>query len=71
MAALRAIVDQAPAHLHQGGWLLLEHGHTQEAAVTRALSARGFEQVRTRCDLAGLPRCSGGHWRANATIASD
>jgi release factor glutamine methyltransferase len=70
MAALRTIVDQAPAHLHPGGWLLLEHGHTQAAAVTRALCAGGFEQVRTRCDLAGLPRCSGGRWSTNATFTT-
>ena len=60
--ALRQIVDAAPAHLASDAWLLLEHGHDQGAAVRRLLSDRGFENVQTRQDLAGLDRCSGGRW---------
>lgn len=59
-AALRTIIDQSPAHLRPGGWLLLEHGHEQAGPVTRALKAAGFATVATRHDLAGLPRCTGG-----------
>jgi release factor glutamine methyltransferase len=60
LAALTSIIDGAGAHLHAGGWLLLEHGHDQAAAVTARLALRGFEQVQTRADINGLPRCSGG-----------
>jgi release factor glutamine methyltransferase len=60
LAALAQIVRGAPAHLHAGGWLLLEHGHDQQAAVQRLLVDRGFVTVSTRTDLAGRPRCSGG-----------
>jgi release factor glutamine methyltransferase len=42
---LRAIVAEAPAHLLPGGWLLLEHGWDQAAAVRGLLQAAGFAQV--------------------------
>jgi release factor glutamine methyltransferase len=60
LAALARIVHGAPAHLHDGGWLLLEHGHEQAEAVCRLLRDAGFDAVQTRHDLAGRPRCSGG-----------
>lgn len=60
MADLRILIDQAPAHLAAGGWLLLEHGHDQAPAVDQALQGAGFVEVSLRRDLAGLPRCSGG-----------
>lgn len=60
LSDLRRIVSEAPAHLCTNGWLLLEHGHDQGAAVRRLLLQAGFTDVATRCDLAGLDRCSGG-----------
>lgn len=57
---LRQIIDTAPAHLQPGGWLLLEHGYDQAAAVRQLLTDSGFDQVQSRCDLAGIERCSGG-----------
>jgi release factor glutamine methyltransferase len=62
LAALRAITRAAPAHLEPGGWLLLEHGATQAAAVAGALVARGFAQVRSHRDLAGRERMTEGQW---------
>jgi len=58
---IRAIVAQAPARLSPGGWLLLEHGHDQAAAVRGLLAAAGLAQVASRADLAGIERCSGGN----------
>jgi len=57
---IRALVDSAPDALSTGGWLLLEHGHDQAAAVRALLVQQGFGQVASRCDLAGIERCSGG-----------
>lgn len=57
---LRRIVAVAPAHLKPGGWLLLEHGHDQGAAVRALLTAAAFEAVETRRDLAGRARATGG-----------
>jgi release factor glutamine methyltransferase len=58
--ALREIITGSPAHLLPGGWLLLEHGYDQAAAVRELLVQAGFVQVETRLDLAGHERCSGG-----------
>jgi len=59
---LRAIIAQAPARLKPGGWLLLEHGYDQAAAVRQLLQVNGFVDVQSRQDLAGIERCSGGRW---------
>lgn len=53
---LRLIIAQAPAHLNTGGWLLLEHGYDQAAAVRDLLSGEGFEEVHSRIDLGGHER---------------
>lgn len=58
--ALRAIVAGAGSALVPGGWLLLEHGFDQAAAVRELLASAGFTQVETRRDLAGLERATGG-----------
>ncbi|MGZ5195613.1 MAG: peptide chain release factor N(5)-glutamine methyltransferase [Ramlibacter sp.] len=57
---IRTIVAQAGAHLRPRGWLLLEHGYDQAAAVRDLLAAAGFASVTSRRDLAGIERCSGG-----------
>lgn len=59
LADLRAIAAAAPDHLLHGGWLLLEHGADQGAAV-RACCATALEGVRSWRDLAGHERVSGG-----------
>jgi release factor glutamine methyltransferase len=62
LADLRAIIHAAPAHLHAGAWLILEHGTTQAAAVARELVARGFGSVRCHRDLGGHERVTEGQW---------
>jgi release factor glutamine methyltransferase len=57
---LRSIVAQAPARLQTGGWLLLEHGWDQAAAVRGLLQRSGLANIVSRRDLAGIERCSGG-----------
>ncbi|MBS7661903.1 peptide chain release factor N(5)-glutamine methyltransferase [Pseudomonas lalucatii] len=59
---IRRIVEQAPDHLQPGGWLLLEHGFEQAAAVRRLLAARGFAEVHSRRDLGGHERISLGRF---------
>lgn len=60
LSALRSIVDGASAHLLAGGWLLMEHGYDQAAAVRALLDARGYAEVQSWRDLAGIERVSGG-----------
>lgn len=57
---IRQIIQHAWAHLHPGGWLLLEHGYDQAAAVRSLLLDAGYETVQSRCDLSSIERCSGG-----------
>jgi release factor glutamine methyltransferase len=57
---IRRIIDGAGAHLTAGGWLLLEHGYDQAAAVRALLSRAGFEKVCSNNDLAGIERVSSG-----------
>jgi release factor glutamine methyltransferase len=59
---IRVIVQQAPGCLAPGGWLVLEHGWDQAAAVRDLLRAAGFAGVMSRRDLAGIERCTGGRW---------
>jgi release factor glutamine methyltransferase len=59
---IRQIVSQAPLLLSSCGWLMLEHGYNQAAAVRDLLSQRGFVQVQSKQDLSGIARCSGGQW---------
>ena len=56
---IRTIIRQAPAHLQPGGWLLLEHGYDQAAAVRALLADAGLQEAQSRRDLAGIERCSG------------
>ncbi|TFH88256.1 peptide chain release factor N(5)-glutamine methyltransferase [Billgrantia azerbaijanica] len=56
LADLRHLVTAARAHLVPGGWLALEHGHDQAAAVRDLLTAADYTAVTSRCDLAGHER---------------
>ena len=62
LADIRQIIENAPKYLESDGWLLLEHGYDQAARVRDLLIARGFGQIQSRLDLAGIERCSGGQW---------
>jgi release factor glutamine methyltransferase len=56
LEALRAIIAQAPGHLHARGWLALEHGLTQALEVAQLLQQHGFDSIRTYSDFSGRPR---------------
>ena len=60
LAAVRAIAAGAPAHLRPDGWLVVEHGFDQGAAVRRLFADSGFVAIATRCDLAGHGRATAG-----------
>jgi len=60
LSDLRTIIDGAPAHLLPQGWLLMEHGYDQAAAVRALLAGTGFTDVQSWRDLAGIERVSGG-----------
>jgi release factor glutamine methyltransferase len=60
LSALRIIIEGSPRHLVPGGWLLLEHGYDQAAAVRALLLDAGFTDVQSWRDLGGIERVSGG-----------
>ena len=59
---IRLIIARAPGYLEPGGWLLLEHGFDQAAAVRELLGTRGFNSVESRRDLGGHERISLGRF---------
>ncbi|MEO6155497.1 MAG: peptide chain release factor N(5)-glutamine methyltransferase [Thermomonas sp.] len=56
--AIRTIVGHADAHLDAGGWLVLEHGWVQGAAVRALLADAGFIDIETARDLEERERVS-------------
>ncbi|MBA5604919.1 peptide chain release factor N(5)-glutamine methyltransferase [Duganella sp. FT3S] len=60
LSALRTIVAGAARHLAPQGWLLMEHGYDQSAAVQQLLRAQGYTEVQSWADLAGIARVTGG-----------
>ena len=62
LSALRILVSGAPGFLNENGWLLMEHGYDQSEAVRKMLAERGFDDVRSWTDLAGIERVSGGRF---------
>lgn len=62
--AIRAIVRDAPVHLRPAGWLLLEHGRDQGAAVRALMAQAGLAEVVTERDLEGRERVSCGRMAA-------
>ncbi|MET1162400.1 MAG: peptide chain release factor N(5)-glutamine methyltransferase [Pseudoxanthomonas sp.] len=57
---IREIVANAGAHLHAGGWLLIEHGLEQGAAIRVLLEEAGLVEVATQRDLESRERVTGG-----------
>ena len=62
LSALTTIIEAAPLYLVSGGWLGLEHGFDQGEAVRKALQQRGFCEVVTERDLAGVERITVGRY---------
>jgi len=53
---LQIIIITAKNYLRCGGYLLLEHGHTQAQAVQNLLQKNNYDGIETWQDLAGLDR---------------
>lgn len=61
-SVIERIVDEAPAWLRDGGWVVLEIGETQGDAVRAILDSRGFADVSIAPDLTGRDRIAEGRW---------
>ena len=62
LADIEQIVANAPYCLTDKGMLILEHGYNQGAKVRQILIERGFNDVQSRFDLAGVERATVGQW---------
>jgi release factor glutamine methyltransferase len=58
--ALNLIIEGAPDRLRSSGWLLVEHGNTQGAAVRALMRQAGLSSIETLLDLAGQERVTAG-----------
>lgn len=61
LAPYRIIAAQAAAWLKPGGWVLVEIGHDQGAAVSALFLEAGFEDVSVHRDLNALDRVVAAH----------
>jgi release factor glutamine methyltransferase len=66
MDALRLIAHCAHRHLHEGGWLIVEHGYDQGAKVMQLLHAEGYDAISSHKDGAGLDRVTMGRHGSQA-----
>lgn len=64
LVVTRRIVQEAPAHLDEGGVLAIEVAAGQAAAAADLFRARGFSAVETKRDYGGHERVVSGVWRA-------
>lgn len=62
LADIEQIITTSREHLTPGGWLLLEHGWTQGAAVRALFSAAGYDCVETCRDYGDNDRLTLGKW---------
>jgi release factor glutamine methyltransferase len=53
---IRQITEQGLIHLKPQGWLMLEHGYDQGAAVRELLAQAGFVDISSKQDLGGNER---------------
>jgi release factor glutamine methyltransferase len=60
LQCLAILVEGARAHLFAGGWLVLEHGYDQAAAIGQRMRDAGFRDVTTYRDAGGQTRVTAG-----------
>lgn len=56
LAHIRVLIENGKNYLKPKGWLLLEHGYNQAAAVREIFRQHHYQHIETAKDLAGLDR---------------
>jgi release factor glutamine methyltransferase len=64
LACIGRLIGQAPSHLENQGWLVMEVGAGQADQVARLCSRAGFVETRRRKDLSGIERVVAAQWLA-------
>lgn len=62
LADIAHLIEYAPAYLRTPGWLVLEHGWKQAAAVRALFSEKGYKKVSTLQDYGNVDRVTYGCW---------
>lgn len=62
------LAKEAPAHLEDGGRLLMEVGHRQASDVVDLFEKAGWQHETTRRDLSGVERVVGMRWSYGCAI---
>ncbi|MEY4767993.1 MAG: hypothetical protein RL637_632 [Pseudomonadota bacterium] len=62
LQAITQIVESANKYLNQGGYLFIEHGFKQQAAVQSIFESFGYATIQSHHDLAGHPRVTSARW---------
>jgi release factor glutamine methyltransferase len=62
LADLRYLIATSPTKLAKNGWLVVEHGWQQGAAVRNLFAQQGYHSIATRKDGGGRERVSYGCW---------
>lgn len=57
-ADIRNVIENAPAHLKENGWLIIEHGYNQASEVCALFRTNGFSEIELFNDINDLPRCT-------------
>lgn len=57
-----SIADAARNRLKPGGYLLVEHGYNQQAAVQSLLAGCAYQAIQSHADWAGQPRVTVAQW---------
>ncbi len=70
LSAIRIISAESKHRLVAGGWLLLEHGYDQGAAVRIILERDGYTEVSTERDMEDRDRVTMGRWATLPVIAA-
>jgi release factor glutamine methyltransferase len=58
LADIRKIIESAPSHLKDNGWIIIEHGYNQSEEVAELLRENDFSQITLHKDINQLPRCT-------------
>lgn len=61
LTAIRAILCEINRCVRNGGFIAMEHGFNQGAAVRQLFAAHELERIETHCDLNGLERITLGY----------
>lgn len=56
LEAIETLIAGASDHLEVGGWLIIEHGYDQGAAVRDLFTRHGYTDIAALDDLGGQPR---------------